>query len=326
MLVMALIAVVYAQPQSTSTNEASQTTSSGSTPTSTTNGSPSATLSTSLSISPPTTPTSTESNTPPVPVKTPGPVGDSSPPGSLDCFEAPYCSNNEECYVFNDKLACQEKEFHWGYVLSRNDSGIPSVPAWSGPRFKLGDDCSLFQMPKSDLNPGLALKVYDLIRDTLPKDLLLSRFDQATTNWYTLFSNCEPHLACLKGKCQPRPSLGQSCTSSWQCNAQALGLNENNVPIPSANVSEVRCEYEGGDKSFNTTCQLIKREASGSGKGFVVWHAIVPLVILAIIGYFGWVVYKRYKHEQKHGKWKRVAEDKEDNRNNYPLDAYDDIH
>ncbi|KAG9064181.1 hypothetical protein KI688_003369 [Linnemannia hyalina] len=273
-----------------------------------------------------TTTTTAVTIAPIAPEQTPGPAVNIFPPGTVNCLEFPYCAEDADCFVFSDSLVCLKKALNWGYVLSRNSSGIPSVPGWSGRRSQVNDDCTLFQMPRSDDKPGLALMVYDLIRDTLPKDLLLSRYDQVTTNWYTLFSNCEPHLTCLKGKCQPRPTLGQSCTSSWQCNALALGLNENNAPIPSSNTSEVRCEYDGGDKSVNTTCQLIKRETNQGGSGFLIWYVFVPLAVLAVIGYFGWAIYRRYKNEQKHGKWKRVAEDKEDNRNNYPLEAYEDIH
>ncbi|KAF9910612.1 hypothetical protein EC991_006171 [Linnemannia zychae] len=332
MLVMALITLALAQPQpglraspqqqqpsGTASLPAAVSPATSASPTGT-NKSPSPAAATSTA-----TPTATTDPIAPPPEKTPGPAVNTEKPGTVNCFTFPYCLEDQDCFVFSDGLTCQNKALNWGYVLSKNNTGVPSVPGWSGRRSQLDDNCTLFQMPRSEDKPGLALMVYDLIRDTLPDDLLLSRYDQATTNWYTLFSNCEPHLACMKGKCQPRPTLGQSCTSSWQCNSQALGLNENNVPIPSANVSSVRCEYEGGDKSTNTTCQLIQRESNGSGSGFLAWHIVVPLAILAILGYFGWVIYKRYKNEQKHGKWKRVAEDKEDNRNNYPLEAYDDL-
>ncbi|KAG0278444.1 hypothetical protein BGZ96_002369 [Linnemannia gamsii] len=326
MLAMALITIALAQPQKPSPHlqpgvSSSPATSNESTPTSTTS---------SLTVSATTTTvttatTTTETAVPPEPEKIPWPAVNTEAPGTVNCFAFPFCAEDEDCFVLSDGLVCLKKARYKGYVLSRNNTGIPSVPGWSGPRSQLNANCTLFQMPRSDDKPGLALMVYDLILNTLPEDLLLSRYDQATTNWYTLFSNCERHLACLKGKCQPRPTLGQSCTSSWQCNALALGLNENNAPIPSSNVSEVRCEYDGGDKSVNTTCQLIRRETNKGGSGFLVWHVLVPLAVLATIGYFGWVIYKRYKNEQKHGKWKRVAEDKEENRNNYPLEAYEDM-
>ncbi|KAG0304353.1 hypothetical protein BGZ97_001530 [Linnemannia gamsii] len=326
---MALFTIALAQPQENPLPHQQRgvsslpATTNESTPTSTTSPSPVSTATTATTAA--TTTTTTDTIAPPAPERTPGPAVNPSP-GAVTCLDFPFCKEDQDCFVFSDGLVCLEKALNWGYVLSRNNSGTPSVPGWSGPRSQLNDNCTLFQMPKSDEKPGLALMVYDLIHDTLPKDLLLSRYDQATTNWYTLFSNCEPHLACLKGKCHPRPTLGQSCTSSWQCNAHALGLNENNAPIPTSNVSEVRCEYEGGDKSINTTCQLIRRETKEGGSGFLLWHVLVPLAILATLGYFGWMIYKRYKKEQKHGKWKRVAEDKEDNRNNYPLEAYEDMH
>ncbi|KAF9324082.1 hypothetical protein BGZ91_003176 [Linnemannia elongata] len=328
MLAMALITFAVAQPPPHQSQPGNSTfPSTDAAPTSTSNDSTISSITTALTtaatVTAATITTTTTETIVPLSEQTPGPAVNT--PGARNCFEFPYCGPTEDCFVLSDGLVCLEKAKE-GYVLSRNSSGVPSVPGWSGRRSKLDADCSLFQMPRSDDKPGLALKVYDLIHDTLPKDLLLSRYDQVTTNWYTLFSNCEPHLACMKGKCQPRPTLGQSCTSSWQCNALALGLNENNAPIPSSNISEVRCEYDGGDKSVNTTCQLIKRETNQGGNGFLIWHVLVPLVVLAIIGYFGWVIYQRYKNEQKHGKWKRVAEDKEENRNNYPLEAYEDIH
>ncbi|KAG0217373.1 hypothetical protein BGX33_010786 [Mortierella sp. NVP41] len=323
MLVMVLSALVLARPQQPPTVTPTELQQQPTTTPSTTVVSPTATTNGTAAAPTPTASASASTTTTTVP--TPGPAVNPREPGTVNCLDSPYCLEDEDCFVFSDGLVCMKKAMNWGYVLSRNNSGIPSVPGWSGPRSKLDDDCTLFQMPRSDSKPGLALMVYDLIHDTLPKDLVLSRFDQSTTIWYTFFSNCEPHLACMMGKCQPRPTLGQSCTSSWQCNAHALGLNGNNSPIPSANVSEVRCEYENGDKSVNTTCQLIKRETNQSSGGFLAWHVVVPLVILAIIGYFGWVIYRRYKNEQKHGKWKRVAEDKE-NRNNYPLEAYSELH
>ncbi|KAF8923089.1 hypothetical protein BGZ58_003355 [Dissophora ornata] len=237
----------------------------------------------------------------------------------------PYCGVNEECFVLKDGLVCLDKALNWGYILSRNNSGIPAVPSWSGQRSQLNANCSLFQMPESADKPGLALMVYDLIRETLPEDLLISRFDQAKTNWYTLFSNCEPNLACSMGKCQPRPTLGQSCTSSWQCNPQALGLNENNAPIPTSNTTEVRCEYVGGNLSVNTTCQLLTREADTSSHsgGVSAWHVILPVVTILVLIYFGAVIYQRRMRREKLGKWSRVVED---DRNEFPMEAYDEIH
>ncbi|KAG0248926.1 hypothetical protein BG011_009733 [Mortierella polycephala] len=258
-----------------------------------------------------------------MPTRTPGPAVNPLDPGTVNCLDMPYCGDNQECFVLSDGLVCLEKEWNWGYILSRNNSGIPAVPGWSGPRSQLDANCTLFQMPESSDNPRLALVVYDLIRDTLPNDLLLSRFDQAKTNWYTLFSNCEPRLACIMGKCQPRPTLGQSCTSSWQCNAHALGLNENNSPIPTANTTEIRCEYEDGDRSVNTTCQLLRHDVTtDSDSGFSAWHVIVPVVVILVLAYFGSVIYRRRTRRQKLRKWSRVVED---DRNNFHMEAYDEI-
>ncbi|GJJ75800.1 hypothetical protein EMPS_08158 [Entomortierella parvispora] len=256
--------------------------------------------------------------------RTEGPAVNIFPPGTVNCIDFPGCKDSEECYVMSDGLVCLEKKMNWGYILSRNSSGVPAVPGWVGPRNALNSNCTLFQMPRSDDKPGLALMVYDLISGTLPKDLLLSNLDQATTLWYTLFSNCAPGLTCIQGTCLPRPTLGQSCMTSWQCNSQALGLNENNMPIPTANSSEIRCEYEGGDKSVNRTCQLLKRDvapASGSG-GISAWRVIVPVVVILILLYIGSVVYQRYMRNQKLGKWSRIEEE---DRNDYQMDAYDDI-
>jgi len=215
----------------------------------------------------------------------------------------------------SDGLVCLEKEMNWGYILSRNSSGKPAVPGWVGQRSALNSNCTLFQMPRSDDKPGLALMVYDLISGTLPKDLLLSNLDQATTLWYTMFSNCASESTCIQGTCLPRPKLGQSCMTSWQCNAQALGLNENNMPIPTANSSEIRCEYDGGDKSVNRTCQLLTREvvpeSGSSGGGISAWHVIVPVVVILILLYFGSVLYQRYMRNQKLRKWSRIEEGKE---------------
>ncbi|KAF9915954.1 hypothetical protein BX616_004961 [Lobosporangium transversale] len=237
---------------------------------------------------------------------TPGPAKNPHPPGTIDCLTMPYCGDNKECFVLEDGLVCLDKSLNWGYILSRNDSGIPSVPGWSGQRSQLNANCSLFPIPKTT---GLAMMVYDLIQGTLPKNLLLSRYDQTRTNWYTAFSNCEPHLACMMGKCLLRPILGQQCTSSWQCNPLALGLNENNSPIPAANATAVRCEFESGDLSENKTCQLLHREVN-SGGGFSAWQVILPVVGLLVLIYFGAVIYQRRMRKEKLQKWSRVVDGK----------------
>ncbi|KAK5821793.1 hypothetical protein F5H01DRAFT_411503 [Linnemannia elongata] len=238
--------------------------------------------------------------TAPTPVHTPGPAINPLPPGSNNCLTEPFCGPGEECFVLTDGLVCLPRAQNWGYILTRNASGIPSVPGWSGLFSQLNESCTRFQMPASADKPGLALLVYDLIRDTLPKNLLLSRFDLSTTNWYTHFSNCEPNLACSLGICQPRPALGESCTTSWQCNALALGLDDLNQPIPTANTTEMRCEYLDGDKSVNTTCQLLHRDKDAvhgfmgdDGGGFSAWQVIVPVVVILILVYFGTVAYQR---------------------------------
>ncbi|KAF9085135.1 hypothetical protein BGX23_009932 [Mortierella sp. AD031] len=181
-------------------------------------------------------------------------------------------------------------------------------------------------MPDSADKPGLALTVYDLIQDTLPKDLLPSRLDQSATNWYIHFSNCEPSLACSMGFCQPRPALGESCTSSWQCNALALGLDAENKPIPSVSTTEMRCEYQDSDKSVNTTCQLLHREIAcppeDEGDVFSAWHVIVPLVVILIAIYFGTVAYQRRVKQQKLRKWSRAIED---DRADFHMETYDEI-
>ncbi|KAG0282092.1 hypothetical protein BGZ97_009148, partial [Linnemannia gamsii] len=268
-----------------------------------------------------TLPTEPGTNTTVTPTLTriPGPAVNPLPPGTNNCLKEPFCGSGEECFVLTDGLVCLPKPQNWGFILSKNASGIPSVPSWSGPFSQLNDSCARFQMPASSNKPGLALLVYDLIRDTLPKDLLLSRFDQSTTNWYTHFSNCEPNLICSLGICQLRPTLGESCTTSWECNALALGLDEFNLPIPTANTTEMRCEYLDGDKSVNTTCQLLHREkggdhgfvgdrniggsGDGGGGGFSAWHVIVPVVVILIVIYFGTVAYQRRMRQQKRRKW-----------------------
>ncbi|KAG0196694.1 hypothetical protein BGX28_009851 [Mortierella sp. GBA30] len=260
---------------------------------------------------------------PPQPTRTPGPAVNPFEAGTINCLSMLGCPSSEECYVLNDGVVCLDKVLNWGYILSRNDSGVPSVPSWSGPRSQLNDSCKIFTGPESADKPGLALTVYDLIQNTIPKDLLISRFDQDNPNWYMRFSNCEPHLACILGKCQPRPAIGQSCTASWQCNPQALGLNENNSPIPRVNETEIRCEYDGGDKSQSTTCQLLRREAvSSNTSGFSAWHAIVPVVVVLVLIYFGSVIYQRRMRKRKLRKWSRVAED---DRNDFQMERYDEI-
>ncbi|KAF9580200.1 hypothetical protein BGW38_003254, partial [Lunasporangiospora selenospora] len=241
------------------------------------------------------------------PTRTPGPATNPYPAGTVNCFDESTCGANEECFVLNDGLVCLDKTLNWGYILAKNASGIPSVPGWSGPRSTLNTTCQLFQMPESADKPGLALMVYDLIRNTLPEGLVTSRFDQV--NWYTLFSNCEPNLACRVGTCLPRPTIGHSCTSSWQCNPQALGLDENNIPIPSANVTQIRCEYEDGDKSTNTTCQLLYRSRDSNGDdgsgGISAWYIVIPIVALMVVLYFAAVIYQRRMRRRKLMKWSR---------------------
>ncbi|KAG9069273.1 hypothetical protein KI688_010172 [Linnemannia hyalina] len=272
----------------------------------------------------------TNTTTTPAPAHTPGPATNPLPPGTNNCLIEPFCDSGEECFVLTDGLVCLPRAQNWGYILTRNASGIPSVPGWSGPLSQLNESCTRFQMPASADKPGLALLVYDLIRDTLPKDLLLSRFDKSTTNWYTHFSNCEPNLACTLGICQPRPVLGESCTTSWQCNALALGLDDLNQPIPTANTTEMRCEYLDGNKSVNTTCQLLHRDKDAvhgfmedDSGGFSAWHVIVPVVVILILVYFGTVAYKRRMRQQKRRKWTHTIED---NRDDVRMESYDEIH
>ncbi|KAF9980087.1 hypothetical protein BGZ65_005571 [Modicella reniformis] len=252
--------------------------------------------------------TSTSAVSSEVPKPTHGPAVNPYPPGTDNCLTAPYCAANEECFVLRNGVVCLDKTPNWGYILSRNESGVPAIPSWSGPRSQLNYSCDLFQaqMPESADKPGMALMVYDVIQDTLPKDLLLSRYDHVKTNWYTMFSNCETHLACIMGKCQPRPTVGQSCTSSWQCNPQALGLDENNAPIRTNQT--IRCEYDGGDLSVNSTCQWLHREVnSGSESKFSAWHVIVPVVGVLVLAYFGTVIYQRRMRKRKLRQWSRVA-------------------
>ncbi|KAF9332080.1 hypothetical protein BG006_005056 [Podila minutissima] len=285
--------------------------------TTTTSSTSSASATTTSSSSSPASPT-----TPPIAVPTPGPAKNPRPPGTFNCLSTPKCKDSEECYVLDDGLVCLDKELNWGYILARNESGIPSVPSWRGPRFSLDSNCTYFQMPNSKY-PDLAQTVYDLILGTLPKDLLLSELDKVIVNWYTLFSNCGERLSCNVGKCQPRPLLGQSCTSSWQCNPQALGLNENNYPISTANATQVRCEYEGGFKSANQTCQILHREPprQGASGGFSAWYVILPVVLVLVLIYFGTVLYQRRKRKDKIRKWSRRVEDG----NDFHMQTYDEI-
>ncbi|KAG0330870.1 hypothetical protein BG000_011395 [Podila horticola] len=285
------------------------------------------TTTTSTSSSTSATPSSSSSSStsptiPPIAVPTPGPARNPLPPGTFNCLDMPKCKDSEECYVLDDGLVCLDKELNWGYILARNESGIPSVPSWRGPRSSLDSNCSYFQMPNSKY-PDLAQTVYDLIQGTLPKDLLISELDKVIVNWYTLFSNCGERLSCNVGKCQPRPLLGQSCTSSWQCNPLALGLNENNYPISTANATQVRCEYEGGFKSANQTCQILHREPPrhGANGGFSAWYVILPVVLLLVLIYFGTVLYQRRKRKDKIRKWSRRVEDG----NDFHMETYDEV-
>ncbi|KAF9933565.1 hypothetical protein FBU30_005208 [Linnemannia zychae] len=270
--------------------------------------------------------------------RSPGPAGNPFPPGTNNCLTKPYCSIGEECFVLPDGLVCLPAAQNWGFILFRNSSGIPAIPGWSGPFSQLNESCTQFQMPDSRDKPGLALLVYDLIRDTLPKDLLISQFDQTITNWYTYFSNCDPSLACSLGVCQPRPKESESCTSSWQCNALALGLDEQHNPIPAANRTDMRCEYQDGQiKSVNTTCQLLYRNrgtgarlleddsqnGGGLASGFSIWFVIAPVVAILIAIYFGTVAYQRRMREQKRRKWSQTGED---DRSDFHMEAYDEIY
>ncbi|KAF9132244.1 hypothetical protein BGW39_000496 [Mortierella sp. 14UC] len=287
---------------------------------------------------PPTTPSNTTGDAPPLPPAQPcinvtipdttaGPAANPLPPGTNNCLTEPFCGAGEECFVLTNGLVCMPKAQNWGYILSRNASGIPSVPSWSGPYSQQNNNCTRFQMPASGDKPGLAVLVYDLIRDTLPKDLLLSRFDKSTTNWYTQFSYCVPSLTCSMGICQPRPALNESCTSSWQCNALALGLDAANILISTANTTEMRCEYLDGDKSVNTTCQLLHREEGAAQvfedrdeEEFSAWHVIVPVVVILIVVYFGTVAYQRRMRQEQRRKWTRSIED------DFHMEAYEEIH
>jgi len=246
-------------------------------------------------------PTSTSAE---IPQPTPGLANSTFPPGTVNCYTQP-CGADEECFVLTNGVVCLNKTMNWGYILSRNASGVPAVPSWSGPRSQLNTNCSLFQtqMPEK---PPIAMMVYDMIKDSLPDDLLLSRYDHVKTNWYTMFSNCETHLACMLGKCQPRPSLGQNCTSSWQCNPMALGLDEKNMAIKTN--TTIRCEYDGGDLSVHSTCQMLQRQTrSSSGSKLSAWHIVIPVVGVLVVVYFGAVIYQRRMRRRKLRQWSRVA-------------------
>ncbi|KAG0040138.1 hypothetical protein BGZ82_005001 [Podila clonocystis] len=280
----------------------------------------SSTLSSTASTPSSSSSSSASPTIPAIVVPTPGPAKNPHPPGTVNCLDMPKCTNSEECYVLDDGLVCLDKDLNWGYVLARNESGVPSVPSWRGPRSILDSNCSYFQVPSK--YPALAQTVYDLILGTIPKDLLISELDKVIVNWYTLFSNCGEGLTCNLAKCQPRPLLGQSCTSSWQCNSQALGLNENNYPISTANATQVRCEYEGGFKSANQTCQIKHREPPkhGASGGFSAWYVILPVVLVLVLIYFGTVLYQRRKRKDKIRKWSRRVEDG----NDFHMETYDE--
>ncbi|KAG0332529.1 hypothetical protein BG004_001210 [Podila humilis] len=304
---------------------------------------------------PPTTPTSTSSaNTslhatptisspsstdgvPPIAETTAGYAKNPHPPGTINCFNTPKCADNEECYVLDDGLVCLNRDLNWGYILARNESGVPSVPSWRGPRSTLNANCSYFQLPDGKYQ-DMVMQIYDLIGGTIPKDLYISEFDKVTVNWYTWFSNCGDHLSCNSAKCQPRPQIGQPCTSSWQCNPHALGLNENNYPISTANETQIRCEYKDGFKSANQTCQLLHRDPlkygaggfggpggangiGGDGGGISAWQVILPVVLLLVLIYFGAVLYQRRKRKDKLRKWSRRVEDG----NDFHMETYDEI-
>ncbi|KAG9324795.1 hypothetical protein KVV02_004668 [Mortierella alpina] len=314
-----MISEVHAQaaqaPPSSTTSTAPTTTLSAA-------ATPSSATTTPAAVDTASTAAATPTSTAPA-IQTPGPAINPFPPGTINCLDMAGCGTNEECYVLRDGLVCLDKALNWGYILSKNISGVPSVPSWSGPRSQFNRTCSVLPMPDGTDAPGLTLLVYDLIKETLPKDLLTSRYDQEMYSWYTAFSNCEPHLACVENRCVARPTSGESCTSSWQCNPQALGLDENNAPIISANTSAIRCEYENGYKSQTMTCQLLHREASPSSPGgFSAWHAIVPVVVVLVLIYFGSVIYQRRSRKRKLRKWSRVGEDE---RNDYHMERYDEI-
>lgn len=269
---------------------------------STTTAAPEATMTAPSTTDAVIEPTSTSAE---IPQRTPGPANSTFPAGTVNCFTEPFCGANEECFVLKEGVVCLDKEMNWGYILSRNASGVPAIPSWSGPRSQLNSNCSLFQTQMPD-KPGLAMTVYEQIKGSLPDDLLLSRYDQVNTNWYTMFSNCETQLACMMGKCLPRPGLGQTCRSSWQCNPQALGLDLRNMPIRGN--TTIRCEYDGGNLSVNSTCQMLRRDTrSGSGSAFSAWHVVIPVVGVLVLIYFGAVIYQRRMRRRKLRQWSRVA-------------------
>ncbi|KAK3829064.1 MAG: hypothetical protein J3Q66DRAFT_324272 [Benniella sp.] len=314
-----LKAGVYAQDLTTVPADPAVTTVLESTPTTTA-------LEATMTPPPPVTDATTDGTIEPTstsaeiaqPTRVPGLANSTFPPDTVNCYTQP-CGANEECFVLTNGVVCLDKVMNWGYILSRNASGVPAVPSWSGPRSQLNNNCTLFQnqMPKS---PPIAMKVYDMIKDSLPDDLLLSRYDRVNTNWYTMFSNCETNLACMLGKCLPRPALGQNCTSSWQCNPLALGLNVNNTAIK-ANTT-IRCEYDGGDLSVHSTCQMLQRDTrSASGSKLSAWHIVIPVVCVLVVVYFGAVIYQRRMRRRKLRQWSRVAGDE---RHDYPMEAYHD--
>ncbi|KAF9429598.1 hypothetical protein BGZ94_010186 [Podila epigama] len=253
----------------------------------------------------------------------PGMAKNPHPPGTNNCLAWPRCKDSEECYVLSDGLVCLDRELNWGYILARNESGIASVPSWRGQRSGLGANCSYMHVPD---NTDLAQTVYDLVQGTIPPDLLISDLDKVTSGWYTLFSNCDEKLACHQGTCQLRPQLGQPCFSSWQCNPQALGLNENNYPISTANATQVRCEYKDGFKSVNQTCQLLYRNPALNGDdggegAFSVWRVILPVIALLVLIYFGAVLYQRRKRQEKLRKWSRRVEEG----NDFHMETYEEV-
>ncbi|KAF9972157.1 hypothetical protein BGZ73_004774 [Actinomortierella ambigua] len=250
-------------------------------------------------------------------------------PGTVNCFDFPYCKESEECYVLSDGLVCLERQLNYGYILARNESGIPSVPRWSGPKSTFNQTCTFMRVPDASL-PGLALRVYNLVAHTVPKMLVLSHFELDTPNWYTLFSNCETELACKLGTCQPRPKIGEECQSSWQCNPFALGLDESNRAVSTSlnnftasNRGSLRCEYVLGEKSDNHTCQyLVQKDdhpdtAAGSnldrlkgdtGTTFSPWHVLLPVVLLLILIYGATVVYQRRIRRKKLSKFRQAQQ------------------
>ncbi|KAG0231283.1 hypothetical protein BGW42_000337 [Actinomortierella wolfii] len=263
-------------------------------------------------------------------------------PGTVNCFDFPYCADGEECYVLSDGLVCLPRDLNYGYILARNESGVPSVPRWSGPKSAFNQTCSFMHVPDA---PGLAMLVYKLIAHTIPKNLVLSHFDLNIPNWYTLFSNCEIDHACDSGTCQPRPKVGERCKSSWQCNPFALGLDETNRAVSTAynsynatNRGSLRCEYEFGEKSDNMFCQYLvqKEEHPNSAAGlnvdmlqgdsrtqFEAWHVLLPVSLVLLLIYGATVVYERHFRHKKLSKWRQAQQCARDE---YVMETYDDIH